>query len=245
MLAASALACAGRLGPASAALRCHGVLRAAVALSPRPAVLLPVAGAVAAPRFISSSAPRFGLMDRLQSWAMDGQKKKQEEKMQKLAQQQLEMMQQVSEYTLREHGRIIKWSADASGVKPTGIQALLRTDEQQKELEEAVLQDVKIAECITDEEAGDPSRIQRKEKLRIAAAAGTDVTRVNKFLGGYEQSKTVHAWMMSRKKRGLSIPSNMHDLFPAMLSDRTGMAQNKAAGGQAKPRNMRAAVKRM
>lgn len=159
-----------------------------------------------------------------------------------LAKKQLELMQAIDSYTLAEHTRVMKWTAESSGIKPTGIQALLRTSEQQKELEEAVLTDVKIGEAVTPAESANPASIQRKEKLRIAAAAGTDVSRVNKFLDGFEQSKSVHAWIQSRKKRGLPVPESMGELFPAMLADKTGLAANKSAGAH-KPRNLRAAVR--
>lgn len=89
--------------------------------------------------------------------------------------------------------------------------------------------DVKIGDALTAEEREDPSLLRRREKLRVSATVGCEVSRVNRFMDGYDQSKTVHSWIQSRKARALPLPKTMDDFSQLMISDKVGLKDKKAA----------------
>jgi hypothetical protein len=113
-------------------------------------------------------------------------------------------------YSLLDHQQLLEKLADNAGVK--SWKTMLMSDAQKSELAENLV-DLKIVGCLTAAEvsgfkpggAGGGS-IDGKAKERVAKELGTDVARVNRFLGNYLQSFAVHQWLQERKGKGLAIP---------------------------------------
>ena len=83
--------------------------------------------------------------------------------------------------------------------------------------------DLKIANLLTPEEVADPSALHRREKLRIAGELGVDVSKVNAFLMNYEQTRTMHKWIASRRSAGIPLPSTLEEYQTAMIADKRGV----------------------
>ncbi len=116
--------------------------------------------------------------------------------------------------------------------------AMLRTKAQQAEIEEAWM-DLKISQQLTPEELAEPGVIHRREKLRIAQAAGTEVAKVTQFLTNFEQVKGMHRWVHSRKARGLAVPTALPDFQAAMVSDRAGVTKEMQQPARSRPHSTR------
>jgi hypothetical protein len=100
-------------------------------------------------------------------------------------------------------------------------------------------QDLKIAQALTADELADPSLIHRREKLRLAAEAGTEVNKVTAFLESYEQVRGMHRWIKGRRTRGLPVPATLEELQASMMADRTGLPANGGGSTRGKPRTTR------
>ena len=185
-----------------------------------------------------------GLLDRLRAGVTEGFKDKAEEKKREMFALQLDFLATSPTYTMFDHVGVLKRMQEAAGAG--GWKAALRTAAQQAEIDEAFV-DVRIGEALSGEEAGDPASVRRREKLRIAGAAGVEVARVNKFMDGYDQSKMVHAWIQGRKARGLPLPATMEDYYTLMIADKVGLKDRKAAmnAQMGNVRNQRAMLRRM
>jgi signal recognition particle GTPase len=149
---------------------------------------------------------------------------------------QLEQLGTMDTFNLAAHKKMLEDSADKMGLNDW--RAMLRTKAQQAEIEEAWL-DLKISQHLAPEELADPGAIHRREKLRIASAAGTEVTKVTAFLANYEQVRTMHRWMRGRKERGLPIPSTLEEFQAAMATDRAGLSQEMTNPSRSRPRSTR------
>lgn len=139
-------------------------------------------------------------------------------------------------FNLASHKTMLEQSADKMGLNDW--RAKLRTKAQQVEIDEAWL-DLKISQRLTPEELGDPGLIHRREKLRIAQEAGTEVSKVTQFLNNFEQVKGMHKWIASRKSRALPIPTTLEDFQAAMVSDRQGINKEMQQPTRYKPRSTR------
>ena len=128
-------------------------------------------------------------------------------------------------------------SADQMGLRDW--RSMLRTKAQQAEVEDAWL-DLKIANELTPGELADPGSIHRREKLRIAAAAGTEVSKVTAFLASYEQVRGMHRWIRSRRERQLPVPNQLEEFQTAMVSDKAGVSNEMRQPARSKPRSTRA-----
>ena len=98
--------------------------------------------------------------------------------------------------------------------------------------------DLKIAQALAPEEKESIENIRRREKLRLASTVGCDVSRINRFVDGYNQSKTVHGWLQTRKARGLPLPKTIEEYQTCMIADNVGL-QDKKAAMQAQRGNVR------
>lgn len=149
---------------------------------------------------------------------------------------QLEQLGGIPSFSLASHKKILEDSAEKMGLNDW--RAMLRTKAQQAEIEEAWL-DLKISQQLAPEELADPGVIHRREKLRIAQAAGTEVAKVTQFLTNYEQVKGMHRWVHSRKARGLAVPTTLPDFQAAMVSDRAGVTKEMQQPSRSKPHSTR------
>lgn len=106
--------------------------------------------------------------------------------------------------------------------------------------------DLKLGAALTPSELADPATIRRREKLRVAAAVGVEVSRVNKFLDAYQQSLVVHKWLQGRKAKGQPVPHTLEEYFAFTLADRVGAADKKGSvtAQLGNVRNMRAMMRR-
>lgn len=148
----------------------------------------------------------------------------------------------MASYTLRDYVKNLADVAEKSGGRGDW-RSWLRTKAQQAEMDEQWI-DLRVAEALEPAELEDPTLIRRREKLRIAAAAGCDVTRVNRFIENYEQSRQVHRWLQSRKARGLAIPRTLSEYVLAVSSDRHGVTKDSMAKGMGRVRSRAAMVTR-
>lgn len=139
-------------------------------------------------------------------------------------------------FSLGAHRKMLEDSAEKMGLNDW--RAMLRTKSQQAEIEEAWL-DLKISQQLVPEELADPGSIHRREKLRIAQAAGTEVAKVTQFLANFEQVKGMHRWIHARKARGLAVPSTLEDFQTAMVSDRAGINKEMQQPSRSKPHSTR------
>lgn len=152
------------------------------------------------------------------------------------------MLSNMASYSLRDYVKNLTDVAEKSGGR-SDWRSWLRTKAQQAEMDDQWV-DLKIAESLESAELDDPTLLRRHEKLRIATAASCDVSRVNKFLENFEQSKQVHRWLQSRKVRGLSVPRSLEEYILAMSSDRHGVSKESMAKGMGRIRSRTAMVSR-
>lgn len=131
-----------------------------------------------------------------------------------------------------------------AAVEPGAVKSLLMTSDQKAKMDDAFL-DLKVAEALTPAEIADPSLIGRREKLRVAGAAGTEVARVNRFLDAFEQSKNVHRWLASRKARQLPIPTSFDEYIATMSADKVGSKAAAMKLQMGRVRSQRQMLKRM
>jgi signal recognition particle GTPase len=154
---------------------------------------------------------------------------------------QLEAMAKMESYTLSDYVRNLTEVADKAGLNDW--RSWLRTKAQQAELDEQWI-DLKVAQALEPAELADPSLIRRREKIRISGAAGCDVSRVNRFIDNFEQSREVHKWMQSRKTRGLPLPKTLDEYLLCMSSDRSGMSREAMTKSMGRIRSRVAMVTR-
>jgi signal recognition particle GTPase len=158
-----------------------------------------------------------------------------------LYQMQLEAMAKMTTYTLRDYVNNLIAVADKAGLNDW--RSWLRSTAQQAELDEQWI-DIKIAQALEPVELEDPSLLRRREKMRISTTAGCDVSRVNRFIDNFEQSRQVHKWMQSRKSRGLPMPKTMEEYLLCMSSDRSGMSKEAMTKSMGRVRSRAAMVSR-
>ena len=149
---------------------------------------------------------------------------------------QLEQLSGLASFSMGAHKKMLEESAEKMGLNDW--RSMLRTKTQQSEIEEAWL-DLKISQQLTPEELADPGLIHRREKMRIAGATGTEVSKVTAFLANYEQVKGMHRWIKSRKERGLPVPASLEDFQAAMVTDRAGITKEMQQPSRQKPRSTR------
>jgi signal recognition particle GTPase len=191
-----------------------------------------------------------GIMDRVKS-AFDTtrvkntiesvRQDKTEKKRVEMYQAQLEAMAKMETYTLRDYVNNLTEVAEKSGLNDW--RSWLRTKAQQAELDEQWL-DLKIAQALEPAELADPSLLRRREKIRVSMTAGCDVSRINRFLDNFDQSRQVHKWMQSRKARSLPLPKTMDEYVLCMAADRSGMSREAMTKGLGRVRSRAAMVSR-
>ena len=152
------------------------------------------------------------------------------------------MLTNMASYSLRDYVKNLSDVAEKAGGR-SDWRSWLRTKAQQVELDEQWV-DLKIAESLEPAELDDPTLLRRREKIRVATAASCDITRVNKFMENFEQSKQVHRWLQSRKTRGLAVPKTLEEYVMAMSSDRHGVTKESMAKGMGRIRSRAAMVTR-
>ena len=155
---------------------------------------------------------------------------------------QLDSLAALDTFTMAAHRTLLEQTAEKLGLHDW--RAALRTRAQQAEMEDQWV-DLRIAQSLRPEEVADPdTALRRREKLRIAGELGLDVSKVNAFLVNYEQTRGMHKWIASRKRRGLPLPHNLEDYQAAMLSDRTGIDRDMAKLNAPRNRSTTGALKR-
>ena len=159
-----------------------------------------------------------------------------------LYQQQLEILTKMTSYTLRDYVKNLTDVAEKAGGR-SDWRSWLRTKAQQAEMDEQWV-DLRIAEALEPAELDDPTLLRRREKVRIATAASCDVSRVNRFVENFEQSRQVHRWLQSRKTRGLAVPKTLEEYSFAMASDRHGVTKESMARGIGRVRSRTAMLSR-
>lgn len=138
----------------------------------------------------------------------------------------MDFLKEARIYTMETHITMLEEIKRLSGVN--GWQRMFRTAEQQRELDR-MLADVEIAGKLEGEERKNPSLIGRKEKLRIATAAGVDVSKVNLFLKNWEQHRDMHGWVRARVKADKPLPASPTEYLNMVSADRTGMRRESLA----------------
>ena len=135
-------------------------------------------------------------------------------------------------YTLVDHQTLLDKLADNAGVK--SWRTMLMSDAQKTEMAENLV-DLKIVACLTPAEVASfkpgtaiASAIDGRAKERVAKELGTDVARVNRFLGNYTQSYAVHQWLQERKGKGLAIPVTQEEFNLCAVQDQVHL---RACGG--------------
>ena len=183
-------------------------------------------------RLISFSS----IFDRVKNWQTglasqmtnDASKKVQEQRA-KAETMQFNAIINNPSYSLEDHIKVIRDVMESA--RPTFWQSLRANKEQLNDFEKDLDAEMKIFESINPQEQKHHELIGRREKIRIANDATCTVEKVNNFLKGYEQAKSLWMWVQSRKQRKLSIPQSMAEFSAAMSADRTGM-NRKAAMAQ-------------
>jgi len=97
---------------------------------------------------------------------------------------------------------------------------------------------LRIAEQLTPEEVEKPSHIRSREKMRIAAAVGCDLAKVNSFVQGFEMTRQMNEWINGRRARGLPLPSTLEEYSALVQQDRVGMS------GQVQKRQLKDSLRR-
>ena len=133
---------------------------------------------------------------------------------------QLDTLAAAEKFAMPDYKALLEASGEKLGLRDW--RSMLRTSAQQAEMEDAWV-DLKVANLLTPEELVDPSLLHRREKLRIAGALGVDVAKVNAFLLNYEQTRTMHKWIASRRAAGQPLPRTLEEYQAAMIADKRGV----------------------
>lgn len=187
------------------------------------------------------SAQRLGMMDNIKSWMGSKTEEAKEKAKEKLFQQQMDFMTTNPTYTMSDHVKLYESMAEKAGV--TGWRKMLLTEAQKAELAEQLV-DLKIGTELTDVERANVESLDGKSKVRIAAAVGCEVERVNRFVDSYLQSVKIHGWLQGRKAKGVAIPTNMTEFVHCMMADRQHFqAPKKGQGGGAGAKRTKGAIR--
>ncbi len=163
------------------------------------------AAALVQRRCLHASAPSRGLLDGLKSMVGTSTEAAKRKKMEELFGYQLEFILGTPAYTLADHTRLLETLAAKSGAN--SWRTMLMTEAAKGDLAEQLV-DLKIGSAFTPEEvaghrhSSTGSAINGKARARVAAAVGSDVGRVNRFLDNFRQSALMHEWLHSRKAKG-------------------------------------------
>ena len=133
---------------------------------------------------------------------------------------QLDTLAGADKFAMPEYKALLETSGEKLGLNDW--RSMLRSKAQQAEMEDAWT-DLRVANLLTPEELADPALLHRREKLRIATELGVDVSKVNAFLLNYEQTRTMHKWIASRKAAGLPLPKTLEEYQAAMIADKRGV----------------------
>ena len=162
--------------------------------------------AAAAPRrALHASAPARGLLDSMKSMMGQQTEAAKKAKMGELFAFQLQFILATPAYSLAEHTRLLETLADKAGAN--SWRTMLMTEAAKSDLAEQLV-DLKIGSAFTPAEiAGHrhgsaQSPINGKARARAAAAVGSDVGRVNRYLDNFRQSAMMHEWLHGRKAKG-------------------------------------------
>ena len=147
----------------------------------------------------SSPSRCMGIMDTLRSYAGSSGSKASESKKQDMFSEQLAFLSSAPVYGLEQHCALLNSLAEKSGIH--GWRTMMLSDAQKADLTEQLI-DLKIGDNFTPLERADIRNITPAAKVRVAAAIGTVLPRINRFLDGFQQSQMVHKWLQTRKSKG-------------------------------------------
>jgi hypothetical protein len=149
---------------------------------------------------------RLGVFDGLKNMVGLQTEVAKKKKMEELFGFQLEFILGTTSYSLAEHTRLLETLAERAGAN--SWRTMLMTDAAKTDLAEQLV-DLKIGAAFTPAEVAGhrhssaaASTINGKARARVAAAVGSDVGRVNRFLDNYRQSALMHEWLHGRKAKG-------------------------------------------
>ena len=157
-------------------------------------------------RCLHTSPVRLGVFDGLKNMVGLQTEVAKKKKMEELFGFQLEFILGTPSYSLAEHTRLLETLAERAGAN--SWRTMLMTDAAKTDLAEQLV-DLKIGAAFTPAEVAGhrhssaaASTINGKARARVAAAVGSDVGRVNRFLDNYRQSALMHEWLHGRKAKG-------------------------------------------
>jgi len=129
---------------------------------------------------------------------------------------QMQDLLNIKMFTLNEHYKLLQEYGRKAGV--SGWRSKLPGAAKQQEIENAK-QEITVLEKFTEAEREDPALIDREARLRVAADAGKEVPYVNGVLRNYEQMKSTHEWIHSRRAKQKPIPDNQEDMMDMLATD--------------------------
>ena len=125
----------------------------------------------------------------------------------------LEQQRLLMEETAREAGAT-GWRSYIPGVSSqAGVEELRRM--------------LAVLSAFTAAERAAAGSIDRDGRLRVAAQAQVSVADVNFILKQFSATEAVHRWLLSRRQRGLELPSTQAELTRQMETDRQHMQQQQ------------------
>ena len=176
-----------------------------------------------------SSPPASGIFDSMRDALSSKVATNQDVAKKKSFEVQRTFLAESPSYTLTDHQTLLDKLADNAGVK--SWRTMLMSDAQKTEMAENLV-DLKIVACLTPAEVASfkpgsaiASAIDGRTKERVAKELGTDVARVNRFLGNYTQSFAVHQWLQERKGKGLAIPVSQEEFNLCAVQDKVHLRE--------------------
>ena len=154
--------------------------------------------------FHATAASR-GMFDGLKAMVGSQTESAKKKKLEELFAYQLKFIMDTPTYTLADHTRLLETLAEQAGAN--SWRTMLMTEAAKGDLAEQLV-DLKIGAAFTPAEVAGhkhssmTSTINGKARARVAAAVGSDVGRVNRFLDNFRQSALMHEWLHSRKAKG-------------------------------------------
>ena len=154
--------------------------------------------------FHATAASR-GMFDGLKAMVGSQTETAKKKKLEELFAYQLKFIMDTPTYTLADHTRLLETLAEQAGAN--SWRTMLMTEAAKGDLAEQLV-DLKIGAAFTPAEVAGhkhssiTSTINGKARARVAAAVGSDVGRVNRFLDNFRQSALMHEWLHTRKAKG-------------------------------------------